>query len=110
MLESALDTMELICKLLSTFSKVSHFQIEFDVVSYSTPIGLEDASKYPVLFAELMGAGWTVEELTKLAGGNFLRVMREVETIRDKMRTNGVRPYEDILTNRNDDPFNCTTN
>lgn len=75
----------------------------------STPSGLEDASKYPVLFAELMGVGWTVEELTKLASGNFLRVMSEVETIRDKMREGGVQPYEDILTNRNDDPFNCTT-
>lgn len=42
----------------------------------------------------------------------FLRVMREGETIRDKMRANGVRPYEDIRTTRNDDddPFNCTTN
>lgn len=70
---------------------------------------MEDASKYPVLFAELLGVGWTVDELTKLAGGNFLRVMSEVETIRDKMREANVLPYEDILTARNEDPFNCTT-
>lgn len=79
------------------------------MVAYSTPRGLEDVSKYPVLFAELLGVGWTVEELTKVAGGNFLRVMREVETIRDKMNEDGVHPYEDILSNRNDDPYNCTT-
>lgn len=35
-------------------------------------------SGYPYLFAELMGHGWTVEELTKLAGGNLLRVFSEV--------------------------------
>lgn len=76
---------------------------------YSTPNGLEDVSKYPILFAELLGVGWTVDELTKLAGANFLRVMGEVEIIRDKMRTAQVQPYEDLLNTRIDDPYNCTT-
>ena len=40
---------------------------------------MEDASAYPYLFAELMGHGWNVEELTKLAGANLLRVMNEVK-------------------------------
>lgn len=44
----------------------------------STPKGIEDVSAYPYLFAELMGHGWAVEELTKLAGGNLLRVFSEV--------------------------------
>jgi Membrane dipeptidase (Peptidase family M19) len=44
----------------------------------STPKGIEDVSGYPYLFAELMGHGWTAEELTKLAGGNLLRVFSEV--------------------------------
>lgn len=80
-----------------------------DGMRCSTPIGLEDASKYPVLFAELLGVGWTVEELTKVAGGNFLRVMREVETIRDKMKEGGVQPFEDSFTSRAGGPFNCST-
>lgn len=79
------------------------------LVHCSVPKGLEDVSKYPVLFAELLGVGWTVEELTKLAGANLLRVLNEVESIRDKMREAGVAPYEDIITGRGEDPYNCTT-
>jgi membrane dipeptidase len=41
--------------------------------------GLEDVSKYPVLFAELIDRGWSDEDLRKLAGENLLRVFREVE-------------------------------
>ena len=44
----------------------------------STPKGIEDVGTYPYLFAELMGHGWSVEELVKLAGGNLLRVFSEV--------------------------------
>uniref|UniRef100_A0A1B0D474 Dipeptidase n=1 Tax=Phlebotomus papatasi TaxID=29031 RepID=A0A1B0D474_PHLPP len=62
---------------------------------HSTPKGLEDVSTYPMLFAELMGDGWTAEELTKLAGQNFLRVMSEVERVRDSQKTAGVRPFEE---------------
>lgn len=40
---------------------------------------MEDPSAYPYLFAELMGHGWSIEELTKLAGANLLRVMSEVK-------------------------------
>lgn len=75
----------------------------------STPKGLEDVSSYPVLFAELLGDGWTVEELTKLAGQNFLRVMNEVEAVRDKKKQLGIRPYEDIPNFRSEDPYNCTS-
>lgn len=47
-------------------------------ITCSTPKGIEDVSAYPYLFAELMGHGWAAEELTKLAGGNLLRVFSEV--------------------------------
>lgn len=40
------------------------------------PGGLEDVSRYPFLFAELMSRGWTEDELEMVAGGNLLRVMR----------------------------------
>lgn len=43
------------------------------------PVGLEDVSKYPDLFAELLRRGWTEEDLTKVAGGNLLRVLRKNE-------------------------------
>ena len=45
------------------------------------PVGLEDVSGYPLLFAELMGRGWTDTDLAKLANGNILRVMREAEAV-----------------------------
>ncbi len=43
------------------------------------PVGLEDVSTYPDLFAELVRRGWTESELRQLAGDNMLRVMRQVE-------------------------------
>ena len=42
------------------------------------PPGLEDASTFPALFAELMRRGWKTGELEKLAGQNFERVWRQV--------------------------------
>ena len=48
----------------------------------SAPAGLEDVSKYPQLFSTLMASGmWTLDDLKKLAGLNFLRVFREVERV-----------------------------
>lgn len=76
---------------------------------FSTPKGLEDVSTYPSLFAELLGNGWTSDELAKLAGQNFLRVLAKVEAIRDQKKTEGQRPYEDILNFRLEDSFNCTS-
>ena len=75
----------------------------------SVPKGLEDVSTYPLLFAELLADGWTIDELTKLAGQNFIRVMEDVEKYRDTQRALGVRPYEDVANFRADDPYNCTT-
>jgi len=45
------------------------------------PIGLEDVSGYPNLFAELLRRGWTEENLAKLANGNILRVLRDAESV-----------------------------
>ena len=41
--------------------------------------GLEDVSRYPELFAELIRRGWTEAELAKLARGNVLRVLQGAE-------------------------------
>jgi membrane dipeptidase len=42
------------------------------------PPGLEDCSKFPAIFAELMRRRWKTGDLEKLAGGNFERVWRSV--------------------------------
>jgi membrane dipeptidase len=42
--------------------------------------GLEDASCFPHIFAELMRRGWRDEDLAKLASGNILRTMRAAQT------------------------------
>jgi membrane dipeptidase len=45
------------------------------------PDGLEDVSKYPALFEELRDRGYNDEDVTKIAGQNVLRVMREAERV-----------------------------
>ncbi|CAH2004250.1 unnamed protein product [Acanthoscelides obtectus] len=58
---------------------------------------------------ELIGTGkWTVDDLKKLAGLNFLRVFQEVEKIRDEFRRANVPPYEEVITPRPKDN-NCTS-
>ncbi|MEJ2204568.1 MAG: dipeptidase [Gemmatimonadota bacterium] len=52
---------------------------DFDGIT-STPVGLEDVSTYPALFAELSRRGWSEQDLAKLAGENLLRAMREAES------------------------------
>ncbi|WP_395615550.1 dipeptidase [Sphingorhabdus sp.] len=43
------------------------------------PVGLENVSTYPALFAELVRRGYAKADLAKIAQGNVLRVMRGVE-------------------------------
>ncbi len=45
------------------------------------PVGLETVASYPALFAELARRGWSEADLRKLAGGNFLRVLRANEAV-----------------------------
>ena len=49
-------------------------------------IGLEDASRYPYLFAELIRRGWTDAELVKLSRGNLLRAFRGAEEIAARLQ------------------------
>ncbi len=51
------------------------------------PEGLEDVSRYPVLFEELASRGYRDEDLMKIAGRNLLRVMREAEQTGARLRT-----------------------
>jgi membrane dipeptidase len=45
------------------------------------PVGLEDVSRYPALFAALLARGWSEEDCAKLAGRNALRVLRAAEVV-----------------------------
>ncbi|XP_026738193.1 dipeptidase 1-like [Trichoplusia ni] len=67
----------------------------YDGINY-TPQGLEDVSSYPLLFAELMEEGWSIEELRKLAGLNLLRVMGAAERVASELASAQVTPYEDV--------------
>ena len=51
------------------------------------PVGLEDVSTYPALFAELSRRGWTESELRALAADNLLRVMRAAEATARRLQT-----------------------
>jgi membrane dipeptidase len=53
---------------------------DFDGIT-EVPDGLEDASKFPDLIAELLRRGWTDADVKKVAGLNILRVMRAAEQI-----------------------------
>jgi membrane dipeptidase len=50
------------------------------------PVGLEDVSKFPALFAELARRGWSDEDLRKLAGENLLRVLTRVEVVAARLQ------------------------
>lgn len=50
------------------------------------PRGMNSVNGYPFLFAELIRRGWSDSELAKLAGGNLLRVMRQVEDVSRSMK------------------------
>jgi membrane dipeptidase len=51
---------------------------DFDGITH-TPVGLEDVSTFPALFAELVRRGWSDDDLRQLAGRNLLRVLGAAE-------------------------------
>lgn len=48
--------------------------------------GLEDVSKYPALTCELLKRGYTEEQLSKLLGGNVIRVLKRCEKVSEEMK------------------------
>ena len=48
--------------------------------------GLENVSRFPVLFAELLRRGWSEEDLRAVAAGNLLRALRDVERVAERLR------------------------
>jgi membrane dipeptidase len=51
---------------------------DFDGIDIG-PVGLEDVSTFPNLFAELVRRGWSDEDMRKLAGRNMIRVLKQAE-------------------------------
>jgi len=56
-----------------------HVGIGSDFYGGPMPQGLEDVSRFPGLFAELIRRGWSDSNLVKLAGGNVLRTLAGAE-------------------------------
>jgi membrane dipeptidase len=53
----------------------------YDDAPDAMAIGLEDATRYPYLFAELLKRGYSDDDVLKIAGRNHLRAMRQMETV-----------------------------
>jgi membrane dipeptidase len=71
---------------------------DFDGID-STPVGLEDSSKFPELFAELIRRGWSDADLKKLAGQNLLRALRGAEATAarlQKLRQPSTKTIEEL--------------
>ena len=58
-----------------------HVGIGSDYWGGPMPAGLEDVSRFPHLFAELIRRGWKDADLEKLAGGNIVRALSRVEAV-----------------------------
>ncbi len=66
---------------------VDHVGIGSDFDGIDTvPEGLEDSSKFPELFAELIRRGWSDGDLKKLAGQNLLRAFRGAESTAKRLQ------------------------
>jgi membrane dipeptidase len=63
-----------------------HVGIASDFWGGETPVGLEDVSKYPDLFAELVRRGWSDGDLRKLAGENVLQAFAKAEAVSRRLR------------------------
>ncbi len=63
-----------------------HVGIASDFWGGETPVGLEDVSKYPDLFVELIRRGWNDGDLRKLAGENLLRTFAKAEAVAKQLK------------------------
>jgi membrane dipeptidase len=91
-LSDVADHVEYVGKLIG----YEHVGIGSDFDGMQTaPAGLEDVSKYPALLEELASRGLKLEELKGVAGGNALRVLRDVEAASRRMTQ--VSPLEDDI-------------
>ena len=74
-----------IVRLVET-AGVDHVGIGSDYFGGASPVGLENVSRFPHLFAELVRRGFSERDLEKMASRNALRVLRRVEKIGKTLR------------------------
>jgi membrane dipeptidase len=65
---------------------IDHVGIGSDFAGEGGPLGLEDVSRYPYLFAELIRRGWKDGDLRKLAGGNLIRALTQAEAVAARLQ------------------------
>lgn len=58
---------------------VDHVGLGWDFDGATIPLGMEGASKLPRLTEALMAKGYPAANVTKILGGNILRVLEQVE-------------------------------
>jgi membrane dipeptidase len=63
-----------------------HVGLAADFGGAPMPVGLEDTSRYPDLFAELIRRGWSDADLKKLAGLNLIRSLRQAEAVAARLQ------------------------
>ena len=68
------------CKLKSPLA-VCLYLLTQDCCMSRVPVGLEDVSKFPNLFAELIRRGYSDEDVEKVARLNLIRVLQAVENV-----------------------------
>ena len=72
---------------------IDHIGIGGDYDGMATgPVGMEDVTGYPALFAELARRGYSQTDLEKIANRNMMRVLRAAEATKAAM--DDVEPYE----------------
>ena len=81
-LEQVADHIE---RLVAT-AGVDHVGIGSDYFGGATPEGLENVSRFPHLFAELVRRGFSERDLEKMSALNLLRVLRKVEAAGKRLR------------------------
>jgi len=60
---------------------VDHVGVGSDYFGGASPVGLEDVSRFPHLFAELARRGFSERDLEKMSSKNALRVLRKVDAL-----------------------------
>jgi membrane dipeptidase len=79
------EVADMIAYLVET-AGIDHVGIGSDFFGGPQPVGLENVGCFPALFAELIGRGFSEEDLAKIASRNVLRVMKDVEGVGERLR------------------------
>ena len=72
----------------------------FDAGNNSMARGLDDVTRYPDLFAELLRRGYSDEDVLKIAGRNHLRAMRQMERVAAELQKSEAAMITDGLVRK----------